>query len=87
MRACNVQLWLTSQLHEGCFDAILPVRVQAYYRVYKEHIPVAQLCREVAAVMQEFTRARPLQNFCACYGDMLIESKPPGELSLQPAMR
>ena len=30
--------------------------MQAYYRVYKEHIPVAQLCREVAAVMQEFTR-------------------------------
>ena len=33
--------------------------VQAYYRVYKEHIPVAQLCRETAAVMQEFTRALP----------------------------
>ncbi len=32
--------------------------IQAYYRVYKEHIPVAQLCREVAAVMQEFTRER-----------------------------
>ena len=31
--------------------------LQAYYRVYKEHIPVAQLCRETAAVMQEFTRA------------------------------
>ena len=31
---------------------------QAYYRVYKEHIPVAQLCRETAAVMQEFTRAK-----------------------------
>jgi hypothetical protein len=30
---------------------------QAYYRLYQEHIPVAQLCREVAAVMQEFTRA------------------------------
>ena len=33
--------------------------VQAYYMVYKEHIPVAQLCRETAAVMQEFTRAPP----------------------------
>ena len=33
--------------------------VQAYYMVYKEHIPVAQLCRETAAVMQEFTRAVP----------------------------
>ena len=30
---------------------------QAYHRLYQEHIPVAQLCREVAAVMQEFTRA------------------------------
>lgn len=29
---------------------------QAYYQLYKEHIPVAQLVREVAAVMQEFTR-------------------------------
>ena len=34
--------------------------MQAYYRVYKEHIPVAQLCRETAAVMQEFTRTAPL---------------------------
>lgn len=29
---------------------------QTYYRLYHEHIPVAQLVREVAAVMQEFTR-------------------------------
>lgn len=29
---------------------------QAYFRLYQEHIPVAQLVREVAAVMQEFTR-------------------------------
>jgi 20S proteasome subunit alpha 2 len=29
---------------------------QAYYALYKEHIPVAQLVRETAAVMQEFTR-------------------------------
>ena len=29
---------------------------QSYYTLYKEHIPVAQLCRETAAVMQEFTR-------------------------------
>ena len=28
----------------------------AYFRLYQEHIPVAQLVREVAAVMQEFTR-------------------------------
>jgi 20S proteasome alpha/beta subunit len=29
---------------------------QTYYRLYHEHIPVAQLVRETAAVMQEFTR-------------------------------
>lgn len=29
---------------------------QTYFRLYQEHIPVAQLVREVAAVMQEFTR-------------------------------
>jgi 20S proteasome subunit alpha 2 len=29
---------------------------QVYYRQYHEQIPVAQLCRETAAVMQEFTR-------------------------------
>ena len=31
-------------------------QAQAYYRLYHEHIPVAQLVRETAAVMQEFTR-------------------------------
>lgn len=30
---------------------------QAYYMQYNEEIPVAQLVREVAAVMQEYTRA------------------------------
>lgn len=30
---------------------------QSYYQLYKETIPVAQLVRETAAVMQEFTRA------------------------------
>lgn len=29
---------------------------QVYFRQYHEQIPVAQMCREVAAVMQEFTR-------------------------------
>jgi 20S proteasome subunit alpha 2 len=29
---------------------------QVYFRQYHEQIPVAQLCRETAAVMQEFTR-------------------------------
>lgn len=32
-------------------------QAQAYHRLYHEHIPVAQLVREVATVMQEFTRA------------------------------
>lgn len=38
--------------------AIMQARkqAQAYYRLYHEHIPVAQLVREVAAVMQEYTR-------------------------------
>ena len=29
---------------------------QAYYQLYKEHIPVSQLVREIAGVMQEFTQ-------------------------------
>lgn len=29
---------------------------ESYFRVYQDHIPVAQLVREVATVMQEFTR-------------------------------
>lgn len=36
---------------------------QTYYRQYHEQMPVAQLVREVAAVMQEFTRE--------CWGDGL----------------
>lgn len=32
---------------------------QVYYRQYHEQIPVAQLVRETAAVMQEFTREKP----------------------------
>ena len=31
-------------------------RAQQYYMLYKENIPVAQLVRETAIVMQEFTR-------------------------------
>ena len=31
-------------------------QAQTYFRMYNEHIPVAQLVREVATVMQEFTR-------------------------------
>lgn len=38
-------------------------QAQAYYQLYKEQIPVAQLCREVATVMQEFTRK--LTSACA----------------------
>ena len=36
--------------------SFLTLRSQSYYTLYKEHIPVAQLVRETAAVMQEFTR-------------------------------
>lgn len=39
-------------------------QAQAYYQLYKEQIPVAQLCREVATVMQEFTRKLPLAYCC-----------------------
>lgn len=45
-----------------CISKIAVV-LQAYYRVYKEHIPVAQLCRETAAVMQEFTREWSLPDY------------------------
>lgn len=38
-------------------------QAQAYYRLYKEHIPVAQLVREVATVMQEYTRESLLQQY------------------------
>ena len=48
--------WLTQDM-QAC--NVKSSALQAYYRVYKEHIPVAQLCRETAAVMQEFTRAAP----------------------------
>jgi 20S proteasome subunit alpha 2 len=36
---------------------------QSYYRLYQEHIPVAQLVREVAAVMQEFTQSGGVRPF------------------------
>ncbi|EFJ43404.1 20S proteasome alpha subunit B [Volvox carteri f. nagariensis] len=36
---------------------------QAYYQTYKEHIPVAQLVRETAAVMQEFTQTGGVRPF------------------------
>jgi len=32
-------------------------QAQQYYRLYKESIPVTQLVRETAAVMQEFTQS------------------------------
>jgi len=35
---------------------------QAYHMLYNEHIPVAQLVRETAAVMQEFTRESHRRN-------------------------
>lgn len=36
---------------------------QAYHTLYKEHIPVAQLVRETAAVMQEFTQSGGVRPF------------------------
>lgn len=36
---------------------------QAYYTLYKEQIPVAQLVRETAAVMQEFTQSGGVRPF------------------------
>lgn len=41
----------------------LPTTPQAYYRTYKEHVPVAQLCRETATVMQEFTQRGGVRPF------------------------
>lgn len=35
----------------------------AYHRLYNEHIPVAQLVRETAAVMQEFTQSGGVRPF------------------------
>ncbi|EFJ08572.1 hypothetical protein SELMODRAFT_177615 [Selaginella moellendorffii] len=34
-----------------------------YFRLYKEHIPVSQLVREIAAVMQEFTQSGGVRPF------------------------
>lgn len=36
---------------------------QSYFTLYKEHIPVAQLVRETAAVMQEFTQSGGVRPF------------------------
>ena len=36
---------------------------QSYYQVYKETIPVSQLVREVASVMQEFTQSGGVRPF------------------------
>ncbi len=36
---------------------------QAYFRTYAEPVPVAQLCRETAAVMQEFTQRGGVRPF------------------------
>ena len=40
-------------------------QAQAYFRLYHEHIPVAQLVREVAAVMQEYTREADVEESAA----------------------
>lgn len=38
-------------------------KAQEYYKVYKENIPVSQLVREVASVMQEFTQSGGVRPF------------------------
>lgn len=38
-------------------------KAQTYYRTYKENIPVLQLTREVAAVVQEFTQSGGVRPF------------------------
>mmetsp|Transcript_18341 Transcript_18341/g.24205 ORF Transcript_18341/g.24205 Transcript_18341/m.24205 type:complete len:238 (-) Transcript_18341:317-1030(-) len=38
-------------------------RAQAYYRVYREHQPVAQLVKETASVMQEYTQSGGVRPF------------------------
>ena len=32
-------------------------KAQEYFKVYKENIPVSQLVRELASIMQEFTQS------------------------------
>ena len=66
LKQAQVFCWGVSKPSVASFTSVTSACVtfgcvmQAYYRVYKEHIPVAQLCRETAAVMQEFTRTAPL---------------------------
>ena len=61
--------WLVprSYRQRKCFETL-----QAYYRVYKENIPVPQLCRETAAVMQEFTRKEVFNVSAAAVTDSLM---------------
>ena len=58
---------------------------QAYHRLYNEHIPVAQLVRETAAVMQEFTRKCRTAHACES-ADMLSRSACHAEL-VEPSCR
>merc|ERR1712137_1255743 len=59
---------------------------QAYYQLYKETIPVAQLVRETAAVMQEFTQSGGVRPFgvsllmagCDSNGPQLYQIDPSG---------
>merc|ERR1719197_202238 len=38
-------------------------KAQEYYKTYKEHIPVSQIVRELASVMQEFTQSGGVRPF------------------------
>ena len=67
---------------------------QVYFRQYHEQIPVAQLCRETAAVMQEFTRARGEGDWggaaaaaCECWGRRAVEQRWPRGGGLLPGSR
>merc|ERR1711904_459009 len=38
-------------------------KAQEYFKVYKEHIPVSQIVRELASIMQEFTQSGGVRPF------------------------
>lgn len=54
---------------------------QVYWRQYHEQIPVAQLVRETASVMQEFTRERGRGGEGVCYAAAAALSLPCGARS------
>jgi len=61
-------------------------KAQEYYKVYKEHIPVSQIVRELASIMQEFTQSGGVRPFgvsllvagCDDKGPQLYQVDPSG---------